>query len=163
MDYLADVVRDNFRDFSMRPNQVFATSLPYKPIPDEICHRVLIMIEKELLTPKGLRTLSPNNSNYKGIYKGDIIARDTAYHQGSAFPWLLGAFADGYLTFTWKGGVGFIKKIYLGFEDEMRKAGIGTISELYYGDPPHKGKGAISQAWSVAEMLRINHLIKQYE
>lgn len=161
--YLADVVRDNFRDYSMRPNQIFATSLPYRPIPDEICHKVLMMIERELLTSRGLRTLSPNNSNYKGIYKGNIIARDTAYHQGSAFPWLLGAFADAYLHLHGKGGVGFIRKIYLGFEDEMRKAGIGTISELYYGDPPHKGKGAISQAWSVAEMLRINHLIKQLE
>ncbi len=161
--YLADVVRGEFRDFTMRPNQIFATSFPFKPIPDEICHQVLMMIEKELLTPRGLRTLSPNNPNYKGIYKGDIVARDTAYHQGSAFPWLLGAFADGYLHIHGKSGLGLIKKIYSGFEEEMKQAGIGTVSELYYGDPPHKGKGAISQAWSVAELLRINHLIKQYE
>jgi glycogen debranching enzyme len=120
------------------------------------------MIEKELLTPRGLRTLSPNDPNYKGIYKGDLIARDKAYHQGSAFPWLLGAFADGYLHIHGAGGLGLISKLYKGFEDEMRYAGIGTISELYYGDPPHKGKGAISQAWSVSELLRINHLIKKY-
>ena len=159
---MADVVRGDYKDFSVRPNQIFATSLPYRPIPDEICHSILTVVEKELLTPRGLRTLSPNNPNYKGIYKGDIIARDTAYHQGSAFPWLLGAFAEGYLRIHGKGGLELIKKIYNGFEDEMRKAGIGTISELYYGDPPHKGKGAISQAWSVAELLRINHLIKRY-
>ncbi len=161
--YLADVVRGDDKDFSVRPNQVFATSLPYKPITDEICHRVLVIVEKELLTPKGLRTLSPNNPNYKGIYKGDITARDTAYHQGSAFPWLLGAFAEGYLHIHGKAGLGLIKKIYNGFEEEMKYAGIGTISELYYGDPPQKGKGAISQAWSVAELLRINYLIKKYE
>jgi predicted glycogen debranching enzyme len=161
--YLADVVRGDFKDFTVRPNQVFATSLPYRPIPDEICHSILVVIEKELLTPRGLRTLSPNNPNYKGVYKGDIIARDTAYHQGCAFPWLLGAFAEGYLNIHGKEGLGLIKKLYNGFEDEMSQAGIGTISELYYGDPPHKGKGAISQAWSVAELLRINHLIKKYE
>ncbi len=161
--YLADVVRGDFKDFTVRPNQVFAASLPYRPIPDEICHSILVVIEKELLTPRGLRTLSPNNPNYKGIYKGDIIARDTAYHQGSVFPWLLGAFAEGYLNIHGKGGLSLIKKLYNGFEEEMSQAGIGTISELYYGDPPHTGKGAISQAWSVAELLRINHLIKKFE
>ena len=161
--YLADVVRGDYRDFSARPNQVFATSLPYRPIPDEICHRVLLFIEKELLTPRGLRTLSPGSPDYKGIYKGDIVARDMAYHQGSVFPWLLGSFADGYLNIHGTGGVDLIKKLYYGFEDEMKYAGIGTISELYYGDPPHKGKGAISQAWSVAELLRIKHLIIKYE
>jgi predicted glycogen debranching enzyme len=160
--YLADVVRGDYRDFSARPNQVFATSLPYRAIPDEICHRVLMFIEKELLTPRGLRTLSPSNPNYKGVYKGDIIARDTAYHQGCVFPWLLGAFAEGYLNIHGKGGLDLIKTLYNGFENELRYAGIGTISELYYGDPPQKGKGAISQAWSVAELLRINHLIKKF-
>jgi predicted glycogen debranching enzyme len=160
--YLADVVRGDYRDFSARPNQIFATSLPYRPIPDEICHRILVFIEKELLTTRGLRTLSPKHPDYKGIYKGDIVARDTAYHQGSVFPWLLGAFADGYLNIHGKGGLGLIKKLYKGFEEEMGRGGIGTISELYYGDPPHKGKGAISQAWSVAELLRINHLIKKF-
>jgi glycogen debranching enzyme len=94
---------------------------------------------------------------------GDIVARDTAYHQGSAFPWLLGAFAEGYLNIHGKAGLGLIKKLYNGFEDEMKFGGIGTISELYYGDPPHHGKGAISQAWNVAELLRINYLIKKYE
>ena len=95
--------------------------------------------------------------------KGDIFRLDSAYHQGSAFPWLLGFFAEAYLKIHGLSGLGLIQKIYTGFEDEMVEAGIGTISELYYGNPPYKGKGAISQAWSVAELLRINHLIKQYE
>ena len=91
------------------------------------------------------------------------MARDSAYHNGSAFPWLFGQFADAYLKIHGQGGLNLIKNLYAGFEEEMLEAGIGTISELYYGDPPHKGKGAISQAWSVAELLRINHLIKLYE
>ena len=74
---------------------------------------------------------------------------------------MLGPFAEGYLKIHGKGGLSFIEKLFMGFEDEMTEVGIGTISELYYGDPPHKGKGAISQAWSIAELLRINHLIKQ--
>ncbi len=161
--YMADVVMGDMKDFSVRPNQVFACSLPYC-IPDErMIHRLLQVVESELLTPRGLRTLSPKNTDYKGIYKGDIIARDSAYHQGSAFPWLLGHFAEAWLKIHGLSGLGFIKKIYTNFEDEMLEAGIGTISELYYGDPPYKGKGAISQAWSVAELLRINHLVKQYE
>lgn len=161
--YLADSVRGDQKDFSVRPNQVIATSLPFCPIPDEIKNSILQIVELELLTPRGLRTLSPKNINYKGVYKGDIIARDTAYHNGSAFPWLLGPFVEGYLKLHGKSGLSLIKKLYQGFEDEMVEAGVGTISELYYGDPPHKGKGAISQAWSVAELLRINHLINQYE
>jgi len=163
LGYLADVVRSDFKDYSVRPNQVFASSLKYSPVSDDIRHRILQVIKRELLTPRGLRTLSPNDPKYKGKYQGDIIARDTAYHQGSVFPWLLGAFAEGYLRIHGKGGLNFIKKLYKGFEAEMWEEGIGTISELYYGDPPHRGKGAISQAWSVAELLRIEYLINKYD
>jgi predicted glycogen debranching enzyme len=161
--YLADVVRGEYKDFSVRPNQVFAASLHYSPVSDDIRHKILQVIKRELLTPKGLRTLSPNDTNYKGIYQGDLVARDKAYHQGSAFPWLIGAFSEGYLRIHGKGGLNYIRKIFAGFEEEMWQEGIGTISELYYGDPPHTGKGAISQAWSVAELLRTDYLIKKYE
>ncbi|MBM3436226.1 MAG: amylo-alpha-1,6-glucosidase [Bacteroidetes bacterium] len=161
--YLADVVRGDYKDFRVRPNQVFAASLHYSPVYDFIRYQVLKVIKRELLTPRGLRTLSPNDPDYKGIYQGDLTARDTAYHQGSAFPWLFGAFTEGYLRIHGRGGLNFIKKLYNGFEDVMWEAGIGTVSELYYGDPPHLGKGAISQAWSVAELLRMEYLIKQYE
>ncbi|MBC8486626.1 MAG: glycogen debranching enzyme family protein [Bacteroidetes bacterium] len=161
--YLADVVKEGYKDFSVRPNQVIVTSLPYSPVSEEIKNSILQTVEQELLTTRGLRTLSPKNPDYKGIYKGDIITRDRAYHNGSVFPWLLGHFAEGYLKLHGKGGIHFIKELYNGFEEEMNEHGIGTISELYYGDPPHRGKGAISQAWSVAELLRINYLIKQNE
>ena len=99
----------------------------------------------------------------KGVYKGDIVQRDLAYHNGSAFPWLLGYFVEGYLKLHGKSGISLAKKLLYGFEPEMTEHGIGTISELYYGDPPYSGKGAISQAWSVAELLRINYLINKIE
>ncbi len=161
--YLADVVRNDTKDFTIRPNQVIATSLPYSPLSDEIKHSVLHLVEAELLTPRGLRTLTPKNPDYKGVYRGNMMQRDHAYHQGSAFPWLFGQFADAYLQIHGESGLSHIKKIFAGFEEEMFIAGIGTVSELFYGDPPHRGKGAISQAWNVAELLRVNDLIKKYE
>lgn len=162
-EYLADVVRDDFKDFAVRPNQLFAVTLPYSPLPDEIKYQVLHKVKQELLTPKGIRTLSPKNPYYKGIYKGDIKARDRAYHQGTAFPWLLGHFAEAFLKLHGASGYTFIKNILNEFEAEMTETGIGTVSELFYGDPPQKGKGAISYAGSVAALLRINYLLNKFE
>jgi predicted glycogen debranching enzyme len=162
-ELMADCVRGDFKDFSVRPNQVILTALPYSPVNDDIKYAILQIAEGELLTPRGLRTLSPKTPSYKGVYKGDIIQRDLAYHNGSAFPWLLGFFVEGYLKLHRKSGVSFAKKLLNGFEPEMTEHGIGTISELYYGDPPYRGKGAISQAWSVSELLRINYLINKVE
>ncbi len=160
---MADVVRGNHKDFSTRVNQVIVVGLPYSPVDENIRYEILQTVEQELLTPRGLRSLSPKNPDYKGVYKGNILDRDRAYHQGSAFPWLLGYFAEGYLKLHGKSGLSLIKKIYFEFEGEMEEHGLGTISELYYGDPPHKGKGAISQAWNVSELLRIDYLINKYE
>ncbi|MCD4695219.1 MAG: amylo-alpha-1,6-glucosidase, partial [Bacteroidales bacterium] len=161
--YLADSVRGDFKDFAVRPNQVFAASLPYSPITNDIKYLILNRIEQELLTPRGIRTLSPKNPDYRGTYKGDIFSRDKAYHQGSVFPWLLGHFTEAYLKLHGGAGLCFIKRLLAGFEEEMTETGIGTVSELFYGDPPQKGKGAISHAWSVAELLRINYLINEFE
>jgi len=96
---------------------------------------------------------------YKGVYAGNHETRDKAYHQGSVWPWLLGHFAEAYLQLHEKSGVIFISKLYYGFEEEMGRHGLGTISELFDGDPPHNPGGAISQAWSVAELLRIRNMI----
>ncbi|RLD56224.1 MAG: amylo-alpha-1,6-glucosidase [Bacteroidetes bacterium] len=159
---MADVVRGDHKDFSTRVNQVIGTGLPYSPVDESIRYEILQTVEQELLTPRGLRSLSPKNPDYRGVYKGNIFERDRAYHQGSAFPWLLGYFAEGYLKLQGKSGLSLIRKIYLAFEEAMGEHGLGTISELYYGDPPHKGKGAISQAWNVAELLRIDYLINKY-
>ncbi len=161
--YLADVVRGDYKDMAVRPNQLFAASMPFSPLSDEMKYLILHKVQQELLTPRGIRTLSPKNPNYIGVYTGDIIARDRAYHQGSAFPWLFGHFAEAYLKLHGKSGLSLIKRHLLEFESEMTEGGIGTVSELFYGNPPHKGKGAISHAWSVAELLRVNHLINQLE
>ena len=161
--YLADYVDGEYKDWSVRPNMIFVTSLPFTPVEEEIRKKVESVVKKELLTPRGLRTLSPKNPAYKGVYSGDQAERDLAYHQGTAWPWLLGHFVEGYLRLHGQSGLSFIKSLYKGFEQVMTEHGIGTISEIYDGDPPHNARGAISQAWSVAELLRINWLIKKYE
>ncbi|MCX6243185.1 MAG: glycogen debranching enzyme N-terminal domain-containing protein [Bacteroidetes bacterium] len=161
--YLADYVDGDYKDWTVRPNMVFATSLPYSPVDDEIKENVLEVIRKELLTSRGLRTLTPKHPAYKSIYFGDQAERDLAYHQGTVWPWLLGHFAEGYLKLYGKQEVSYIRSLFKGFEQVMTEHGIGTISEIYDGDPPHTARGAISQAWSVAELLRMNWLIKEYE
>ena len=160
--YLADYVNGNYKDWSVRPNMIFAASLPHSPVDETIRNSVVNRVRKELLTPFGLRSLSPMNPAYKSVYEGNQAKRDLAYHQGTVWPWLLGHFVEAYLKLREKGGVPFIKTILKGFEGEMTEYGIGTIPELFDGDPPHKPKGAISQAWSVAELLRIDWLIKKY-
>jgi len=161
--YLADYVDGDFRDVSVRPNQLIATSLPYSPLDEEKRRSVLDVVQKELLTPRGIRSLDPKNPLYKGVCFGDHKSRDEAYHQGTAWPWLLGHFVEGYLKIYGKPGVPFVKSLYQGFEEVMTEHGIGTISEIYDGDPPHIARGAISQAWSVAELLRIKDMIESME
>jgi predicted glycogen debranching enzyme len=161
--YLADYVDGDYKDWSVRPNMIFAASLEYSPVDEEIRKKVVSVVKKELLTPRGLRSLTPKNPAYKGNYSGDQAERDLAYHEGTVWPWLLGHFAEAYLKLHEKSGLSFIKNLYKGFEPVMTEHGIGTISEIYDGDPPHSAKGAISQAWSVAELLRINWLIKEYD
>lgn len=158
--YLYDYVLDNYKDKSVRPNQVFAASLPYSPLSDDQCKGVLDRVKSELLTPRGLRTLSPKNQSYKPEYTGNITQRDLAYHQGSVFPWLFGHFAEAWLKLYEQSGVGFIQKMYMEFEETVMEHGIGTISELYDGDPPYRPSGAISQAWSVSELLRVHYLLE---
>lgn len=141
---------------------VFATSLPYSPLNEEMRNGVLERVRSELLTPRGLRSLAPKNPLYKGVYTGNQAQRDQAYHQGSVYPWLLGHFIEGYLNIHGKSELKMAVDLYNGFKDVMTEHGIGTISEVYDGDPPHKPGGAISQAWSIAELLRINWLIRQH-
>lgn len=161
--YLADYVSGDFRDISVRPNQVIATALEFSPLNSEMKKSVLDIVEGELLTPRGLRTLSPKNELYEGNYAGDQRSRDKAYHQGTAWPWLLEHFARGYLEIHKKSGLNLIKRLYEGFEEEMVSHGVGTISEIFDGNPPHYPKGAISQAWSVAALIRISEIIEKFE
>lgn len=161
-EILADTINGDFKDFSTRPNQIFAVSLPYEILNSTKFKLVVDKVKSELLTPKGLRTLSPKNKNYKGIYCGNQKERDLAYHQGTVWPWLLGAFVDAYTkVYSGKSALKFIEKIYKNFNEDMMNHGIGTISEVYDGDPPHNSGGTISQAWSVSELLRIKKTIEK--
>jgi predicted glycogen debranching enzyme len=161
--YLADCTHNEFKDWSVRPNMLFAVSLPYSPLKDMHKKKVLDIIERELLTPKGLRTLSPMSRRYKGVYRGDVHQRDEAYHQGSVMPWLVGHFAEAYLKVYGAQGVKVVKNLHSSFEPELQVYGIGTVSELYDGDPPHEPSGAVSMAISVAELLRMKTLISNYQ
>ena len=161
--FLADYVDGEYKDWSVRPNMIFAASLPFSPVSEEIRKQVVSRVKQELLTPRGLRTLSPMSAAYKGVYFGDQHERDLAYHQGTVWPWLLGHFAEAYLKLHGKSGLSFIRNLYNGFEPALTEYGVGTIAEIYDGDPPHTARGAISQAWSVAELLRIGSMINHYE
>lgn len=158
--YLADYVDSEHKDWSVRPNMIFAISLDYSPVKESQAFSILNVIRRELLTIRGLRTLSPKNLDYKGKYYGNQKLRDNAYHQGTVWPWLLGAYSEAWLKILGKSGLEDVKSIYNNFEEEMFDYGIGTISEVYNGDPPHEAGGAISQAWSVAELLRIKSMIE---
>jgi predicted glycogen debranching enzyme len=154
--YLADFVNDqDKRNMLVRPNMVIATSLPYSMLSKEQMKSILDIVNRVLVTPRGLRSLSPGDEGYTGIYSGNPEQRDKAYHQGTVWPWLLGPFCDGWLKVYGEGGVSRVRKLITGMEETLTEAGISTISEIFDGDPPHSPRGAISQAWSVGEVLRI--------
>ena len=163
--YLADYVNDEEkRNMQIRPNMVIATSLPYRMISVDQMKSILDIANRVLVTPRGLRTLSPSEEGYCGIYSGNQEKRDKAYHQGTVWPWLLGPFCEGWLMVYGEVGVARVRKLIMGFEETLTEAGISTISEIYDGDPPHSPRGAISQAWSVSEILRIWTLLnKEYK
>lgn len=162
LDYLADHVDGDYVDLSVRPNQVIAASLDFSPLSTDIKKKLLDVVKSELLTPKGLRTLSPKNELYFGRYKGNQEKRDAAAHQGSVYPWLLEHFVYAYLSVHKRSGIELAKRIYSGFEADMTEYGIGTISELYDGNPPYDPRGAISFAGSVASILRIGEILLKY-
>lgn len=147
--YLSDAVPHGQE---MRPNQVLAASLPYSPLDAEKTRQILHRIGKHLCTPYGLRTLEPAHPLYHPRYEGGVEQRDRAYHQGTAWPWLLGQ----YITATRRAGASpdDLWQYVLPFESHLREAGIGAISEIFDGDSPHTPRGCVSQAWSVAEVLR---------
>ena len=143
--YLADYVNDEEgRNFFKRPNMVIAVSLPYSMLDKEQMKKVLDVADKELLTPRGLRTLSPGNKLYNGIYQGNQEARDNAYHQGTVWPWLLGPFCEGWLRVYGNSGVQKVRKLIYGLEECMSEHGVTTLSEIHDGDPPHAARGAPS-------------------
>ncbi len=161
--YLADYVDEEGQNLDVRPNQVFACSLMYSPLTDDMKERVLRVVTKELLTQKGLRTLSPKNPKYHGHYEGNQDERDNAYHQGTVWPWLIGAYIEANLQLYGKQFLPEAKELLEGFEEDMTVYGLCSVAEVYDGDPPHHPNGSISQAWSVGEILRSMELIRKYE
>ena len=161
--YLADYVNNGWQDQAVRPNQLFAISLEYSPVDDEVMSYVVQTINNELVTKRGLRSLSARNPAYKGVYEGSQIDRDLAYHQGCAFPDLLAPFID--VCFKMMGGTFYGRAKYLveGFFEDISKHGVGAFSELYDGDPPHEPHGAISSATSTAALLQIVYIMNQYK
>ena len=152
---LFDVVDDGRKDASIRPNQIFALSLPYPLLPKDKARSVLAVIEEKLLTPCGLRTLAPEDPSYQGRYEGDPASRDAAYHQGTVWPWLLGPYADALVKTSGAPGKTKAMKVMAGLVPHLQDAGLGTISEIFDGDAPHTPRGCPAQAWSVGEALRV--------
>ena len=154
---LYDVAGKDSSDSSLRPNQIFTISLPYPLLKGERAQRVVDRVERELLTPFGLRTLSPKDPHYRGRYEGDVWNRDSAYHQGTVWPWLAGPFFSAKLraSDTLETTLCQVDAWLAAFTGHLREAGIGQIAEIFDGDYPHNPRGCIAQAWSVAEVLRI--------
>ena len=160
--YLGDVYHQGNLDRTVRPNQIFAVSLPYSPLDAEQGRQVVNKVRDELLTPVGLRTLSPRDPQYQGRYEGSSTARDEAYHQGTVWPWLLGHFGEACLKVAPdREGTRDSLRLYLRtfLRRHFLEAGIGCVSEIFDGDSPHRPNGCISQAWSVAEMIRLYTLL----
>ncbi len=153
---LYDVVNGDTPDSSIRPNQIFAVSLTYTMLPRERANRVVEVVERELLTPYGLRSLARGDPNYCGRYSGDLHSRDAAYHQGTVWPWLIGPFITAYLKVNRHSDNARhqAKQWLVGLASHLQDAGCGQIPEIFDGDPPHEPRGCIAQAWSVAELLR---------
>lgn len=160
--YLLDYVDGGNMDWSVRPNMIFAVALDYSPLSLDQKKSVLDMCTRELLTPKGLRSLSPKSGGYNPMYVGPQAQRDYAYHQGTAWPWLGGFYMEACLKLYKRTRLSFIERQMVGYEDEMNYHTLGTISELFDGNPPFHGRGAMSFAMNVAEILRTLKLLENY-
>ncbi|MGZ7039419.1 MAG: amylo-alpha-1,6-glucosidase, partial [Thermoanaerobaculia bacterium] len=159
--YLYDVVdaEGGGNDAAFRPNQIFAISLDFPVLDESRWKRIIDVVSEKLLTPVGLRSLSPDHPDYKKYYDGDLRARDAAYHQGTVWAWLIGPFIDAWLRVHPKdidGG----RRLIDGFKPHLGEACIGTISEVFDAEPPYHARGCVAQAWSVAEVLRCLHMLR---
>ncbi len=162
-NYLYDYVDGNYSNQEVRPNMILAVALPFSPLDRQQQKSVLDITTKELLTPKGLRSLSPKSGFYRPNYVGGQLERDRNYHNGPVWPCTFGSFAAAYLKVYKQSGKSFIERMMIGFEAEMSELCIGTLPELFDGNPPYKGHGGMSFAMSVAEILRVFEMLKKYE
>lgn len=161
--YLLDYVDGQMMDWSVRPNQLFAIALDFSPLDVRQRKGVLDICTKELVTPKGIRSLSPKSGGYNPMYIGQQVQRDYAYHQGTAWPWLTGFYLEAYLRVYKMSGVNYIERQLIGFEEELFYHCVGTIPELFDGNPRFSGRGAISFAMNVSGLLRAIHLLEKYK
>ena len=162
LGFLADYVDNAGQHLELRPNQLWAVSLDNRCVDDEVISEVMRVVNAELVTRRGIRTLSPRDVRYKGVYEGNQLERDEAYMNGCAWPFLLAQFC--YLSFNMMGSA-FVRRaewLTEGFYEDLSKHGVGCFSELYDGDPPHEPHGAISSAMTTSALLNINWLISKY-
>lgn len=162
-EFLADYVDEHGQNTFIRPNQIIACSLPYGMLGEGMKRSVIDTVRRHLLTPKGLRTLSPRNPLYEGRCVGDQPTRDRAYHQGTVWPWLLEHYVKACFDMHGKAFLPEARDMLKNFEEDISVSGIASINEIYDGDPPHNPRGAVSQAWSVGAILRIAQMIEAYE
>lgn len=161
--YLDDYVDGDYHNNEVRPNQIIAASLPYSPLDRFQRKAVVDICTKELYTPKGLRTISPKSGSYRPEYIGGQLERDRNFHNGPVWPWTIAAYAIAYLKVYQHSGESFIRRLLTGYEAEMSELCIGTLNELYDGNPPFKGHGGMSYAPSVASVIEVCNTLKQYE
>ncbi|MCD8184953.1 MAG: amylo-alpha-1,6-glucosidase, partial [Rikenellaceae bacterium] len=159
--YLADYVGEEGQNIQIRPNQILACSLPHTMLSEDQINKIIQTVKQHLLTPKGLRTLSPRDPQYEGRYEGSQSVRDSQYHQGTVWPWPLEHYVKACFDLKGNSFLWQAEEMLSNFVEDMTIAGIGSISEIYDGDPPHHPRGAISQAWSVGALLRIHEMIEK--
>ncbi|MDR1562495.1 MAG: amylo-alpha-1,6-glucosidase [Dysgonamonadaceae bacterium] len=158
--YLFDYIDGQYPNWHVRPNMLLATCLEHSPLDNRQQRTVMNIVTRELLTPKGIRSLSPKSEGYKPYNDGTQYQRDLSAHQGAAYPWLLGFYLEGYIKLYGQQGIPFAERMLIGLEDEIKRHCIGTLSELYDGNPPFQSHGAISFAINVAAILRILKLLE---
>lgn len=160
--YLCDYCVDGYRNYDVRPNMIFAVALDYSPLDKKQQKSVLDYCGKELSTPKGLRSLSPKSHGYNPMYVGPQVQRDYAYHQGTAWPWLAAFYMEACLKVYKMSRLSYVDRLLVGYEEELFYHCIGTIPELFDGNPPFHGRGAISFAMNVAGIMRVVKLLDKY-
>lgn len=160
--FLADHNHTDYINFEVRPNQMFACAFEFSPLSDHMIKNVMDRITKELLTPYGLRTLSPKSAKYKGSLQGDISQKEQAIYNGMVHPWLIGFYIDAQFKIYGKSFATQAKEIIFGFEKELNQYGICSIAEYFEGNPPFRAYGCISSAKSIGEILRSLTVIQKY-
>ena len=161
--YLYDYVTYDYQDCEVRPNQIWAVGLPHSPLDRKQQKGVVDICTKELLTPRGLRTISPKSGNFRPEYIGGQLERDRNFHNGPVWPCTIAAYASAYMKLYKRSGMSFMERMLVGYEQEMSELCIGTLNELYDGNPPYKGHGGMSYAPSVSAVISVMDTLKRYE